>query len=313
MIYSVVKRTLPNESTCTIIVSDYANIAVGSTIVLKTSSGTSVTFTSAGSAGTSQWQSTSSNNQTATNLAAAINGHASFSASASTATVTVTRAAIGRENLTVTSSDTTRLTSTNFVNTEVYYVESFSNDHTTDCSIQYTATAGNLPGSTTVSSLNFLEDQTVKVIADDNMLADELVASNQVTTDRVATIYMEIGLEYPDFLDTLSGATKTTPLVRTMPVETRLPSGPVTGNKKRIVKANLILDNTQNIKINGSEVPMRKLGADFLDQGITKFTGTKQVGPFLGYDLKGQIEITQSQPMFMTLLNLDYRVSVATD
>ena len=98
-----------------------------------------------------------------------------------------------------------------------------------------------------------------------------------------------------------------------MPVETRLPSGPVTGNKKRIVKANLILDNTQNIKINGSEVPMRKLGADFLDQGITKFTGTKQIGPFLGYDLKGQIEITQSQPMFMTLLNLDYRVSVATD
>ena len=313
VIYSVVKRTLPDESTCTIVVSDYANIAVGSTIVLKTSSGTSVTFTSAGSAGTSQWQSTTSNNQTATNLAAAINGHASFSASASTATVTVTRAAIGKENLTVTSSDTTRLTVTDFTNTEVYYVESFSNDHTTDCSIQYTATAGNLPGSTTVSSLNFLEDQTVKIIADDNMLTSATVASNQVTTDRVATTYMEIGLEYPSFNDTLSGTTKPTPLVRTMPVETRLPSGPVTGNKKRIVKANLILDNTQNIQINGSEVPMRKLGADFLDQGITKFTGTKQVGPFLGYDFKGQIEITQSQPMFMTLLNLDYRVSVAID
>ena len=313
VIYTVVKRTLPNESTCDIVVSDYANIAVGSTIVLQTSSGTSVTFTSAGSAGTSQWQSTTSNNQTATNLAAAINGHASFSASASTATVTVTRAAIGKQNLTVTSSDTTRLAATDFTNTEVYYLESFDNDHTTDCSIQYTATAGDLPGSTTVSSLNFLEDQTVKVIADDNMLTDVTVASNQVTTDRVATTYMEIGIEYPSFTDTLSGSTKTTPLVRTMPVETRLPSGPVTGNKKRIVKANLILDNTQNIKINGSEVPMRQLGSDFLDQGITKFTGTKTVGPFLGYDFKGQIEITQSQPMFMTLLNLDYRVSVATD
>ena len=313
VIYAVVKRTLPNESTCDIVVSDFANIAVGSTIILKTSSGTSVTFTSAGSAGTSQWQSVTSNNQTATNLAAAINGHASFSASASTATVTVTRAAIGKQNLTVTSSDTTRLAATDFTNTEVYYLESFDNDHTTDCSIQYTATAGNLPASTTVSSLNFLEDQTVKVIADDNMLTDVTVASNQVTADRVATTYLELGLEYPSFTDTLSGSTKTTPLVRTMPVETRLPSGPVTGNKKRIVKANLILDNTQNIKINGSEVPMRQLGSDFLDQGITKFTGTKSVGPFLGYDFKGQIEITQSQPMFMTLLNLDYRVSVATD
>jgi len=314
VVYTVVKRTLPNESTCTIVVSDYANIAVGSTIVLKTSAGTSVTFTSAGSAGTDEWQSVTSNNQTATNLAAAINGNAAFSASASTATVTVTRAAIGKDNLTVTSSDTTRLTTTDFTNTEVYYVEAFSADHTIDCSIQYTATAGNLPASTTVGSLSFLEDQTVKVIADDNMLADQTVASNQITTDRVATTYLELGLEFPSFTDTLANdATKTTPLIRTMPVETRLPSGPVTGNKKRIVKASLILDNTQNITINGSEVPMRQLGTDFLDQGIDKFTGTKSVGPFLGFDLKGQIEITQSQPMFMTLLNLDYRVSVATD
>lgn len=314
MLYTVVKRTLPNESTCAIIVSDYANIAVGSTIVLKTSSGTSVTFTSAGSAGTSQWQSTTSNNQTATNLAAAINGHASFSASASTATVTVTRAAIGKENLTVTSSDTTRLAATDFTNTEVYYVETFNSDHTLDSSIQYTAIAGNLPASTSVSSIAFLEDQTCKVIADNNMLTNVTVASGAATIDRVATIYLEIGIEYPSFTDTLAeSATKTTPLVRTMPVETRLPSGPITGNKKRIVKANLILDNTQNISINGSEVPMRQLGEDFLDQGISKFTGTKVIGPFLGYDFKGQIEITQSQPMFFTLLNLDYRVSVATD
>jgi len=312
-VYAVIKRTIPDESTCTIVVSDYASIAVGSTIVLQTSAGTSVTFTSAGSAGTNQWQSVTSNNQTATNLAAAINGNAAFSASASTATVTVTRAAIGKENLTVTSSDTTRLTSTDFTNTEVYYLEIFSNDFTTDCAIQYTATAGNLPASTTVSSLNFLEDQTVKVVADDNMLADQTVASNQITTDRVATTYLEIGLEYPSFTDTLAGASKTTPLVRTMPVETRLPSGPVTGNKKRIVKANLILDNTQNVTVNGSEVPFRQLGADFLDKGVDKFTGTKVMGPFLGYDYKGQIEITQSQPMYMTLLNLDYRVSVAVD
>ena len=314
VIYAVVNRTLANESTCTIVVSDYANIAVGSTIVLQTSSGTSVTFTSAGSAGTSQWQSTTSNNQTATNLAAAINGHASFSASASTATVTVTRAAIGKENLTVTSSDTTRLTTTDFVNTQVYYLESFSSDHTTDCSIQYTATAGNLPASTTVGSLNFLEDYTVKVIADDNMLSDVVVASNNAVVDRVATTYLEIGLEYPSFTDTLAGdATKTTPLIRTMPVETRLPSGPITGNKKRIVKANLILDNTQNCTVNGTDIPFRQLGASFLDQGVDKFTGTKSIGPFLGYDLKGQIEVTQSQPMFLTLLNLDYRVSVAVD
>lgn len=314
LLYSVIKRTLPNESTCTITVSSYGSIAVGSTITMSTSSGTSVTFTSAGSATTNVWVSATSNNQTATNLAAAINGNANFSASASGAVVTVTRAAIGKTNLTVTSSDTAKLTATDFTNSEVYYLETFNNDHTTDCSIQYTAVAGNLPGSTTVSSIAFLEDQSCKIIADDNMLQDVTVASGAATVDRVATTYLEVGLEYPTFTDTLAGsATKTTPLVRTMPVETRLPSGPVTGNKKRIVKASLILDNTQNISINGSAVPMRQLGSDFLDKGVSKFTGTKVVGPFLGYDFKGQIEITQSQPMYMTLLNLDYRVSVAVD
>ena len=244
---------------------------------------------------------------------AARHGNANFTASASTNEVTVARAAIGKQNLTVTSSDSTRLATTDFTNTEVYYVESFDADHTTDCSIQYTSTASDLPATTTVGSLSFLEDQTVKVIADDNMLTDATVASNQITTDRVATTFMEIGLEYPTFTDSLAGATKSTPLVRTMPVETRLPSGPITGNKKRIVKANVILDNTQNISINNVDVPMVQLGSDVLDKGVVKFTGTKSLGPFLGYDFKGQIEITQSQPMFMTLLNLDYRVSVATD
>jgi len=314
LLYSVIKRTLPNESTCTITVSSFGSIAVGSTIKMSTSSGTEVTFTSAGSATTNVWVSETSNDQTATNLAAAINGNANFSASASGAVVTVTRAAIGKTNLTVTSSDTAKLTATNFTNTEVYYLETFNNDHTTDCSIQFTSVAGNLPTSTTVGSLSFIEDQTCKVIADDNILPDVTVASNEVTTNRTATTYLEIGLEYPTFTDTLANsAIKSTPLVRTMPVETRLPSGPVTGNKKRIVKASLILDNTQNIAVNGSDVPMRQLGTGVLDQGVQKFTGTKVMGPFLGYDFKGQIEITQSQPMFMTLLNLDYRVSVAVD
>ena len=98
-----------------------------------------------------------------------------------------------------------------------------------------------------------------------------------------------------------------------MPVETRLPSGPILGNKKRIVKASVILDNTQSIALNRVEVPFRQLDVTALDSGIAKFTGTKQVGPFLGYDFKGQIEVTQPEPLFMTMLALDYRVSVATD
>lgn len=190
-----------------------------------------------------------------------------------------------------------------------YYLESFDDDYTTDSAIQFSG--GTLPGTTTVTGLGHLEGEVVKVIADDAELADKTVASGQIIIDRVPTTYLEVGLEYPTFTDDLVGnATKTTPLIRTMPVETRLPSGPVTGIKKRIVQVNAVLDDTQNLVINGDPIPFRKLDEAILDSGVAFFTGTKRSGAFLGFDFDGQIEITQDAPLYFTLLALDYRVSV---
>ena len=102
-------------ATCTITVSDYANIGASKTITLNKNDGTTVVFTSVtGSPSTNQFQVQTNNNTTATNLKNTINGHADFSATVSSAVVTVTRAAIGRDNLTNVSSDTARLTTTNF-------------------------------------------------------------------------------------------------------------------------------------------------------------------------------------------------------
>jgi hypothetical protein len=149
------------------------------------------------------------------------------------------------------------------------------------------------------------------VIADNAILGDETVSSSSITLDRGADTYVEVGLEYPTYSDDLvDDATKTTPLVRTMPVETRLGSGPVTGFLKRVISVNAILDDTQNMTINGDVLPFRRLDNDNLDSGIAFFTGTKEAGPFLGYNKEGKIEITQSGPLFFTLLALDYKVSV---
>jgi len=102
-------------ATCTITVSDYANIGASKTITLNKNDGTTVVFTSVtGSPSTNQFQVQTNNDTTATNLKNTINGHADFSATVSSAVVTVTRAAVGRDNLTNVSSDTTRLTTTNF-------------------------------------------------------------------------------------------------------------------------------------------------------------------------------------------------------
>ena len=103
------------KATCTITVSDYANIGASKTITLNKNDGTTVVFTSVtGSPSTNQFQVQTDNNTTATNLKNTINGHADFTATVSDAVVTVTRATIGNENLTNVSSDTTRLTTTNF-------------------------------------------------------------------------------------------------------------------------------------------------------------------------------------------------------
>ncbi len=103
-------------ATCTITVTDYANIANGSTIVLTTHAGTAVTFTSTtGTAGTDEFKTETNNDTTADNIYNCINAHADFSATnPASNVVTATRAAVGNDNLDVTSSDDTRLAVTDF-------------------------------------------------------------------------------------------------------------------------------------------------------------------------------------------------------
>ena len=102
-------------ATCTITVSDYANIGASKTVTLKKNDNTSIVFTSTtGSPSTNEFQVQTDNDTTATNLKNTINGHADFSATVSGAVVTVTRAVVGNVNLVNESSDTTRLTVTSF-------------------------------------------------------------------------------------------------------------------------------------------------------------------------------------------------------
>jgi hypothetical protein len=43
---------------------------------------------------------------------------------------------------------------------------------------------------------------------------------------------------------------------------------------------------------------------------VPTFTGVKKTQGFLGYDRDAQITISQSQPVFFTVLALDYKVSI---
>ena len=100
------------NGTAAITVTDYANIAAGTTITLTKADGTEVTFTSdavgsASASSTLHFRPNTSNNGSATLIATAINANSNFTATASTNVVTVVDSAGGY--LTMASSDSTRL------------------------------------------------------------------------------------------------------------------------------------------------------------------------------------------------------------
>ena len=215
-------------------------------------------------------------------------------------TITVTRDAVGNNHLTVTNSDTTNFTTTNFDSgVQKFYLETFDDDRTTDASIQYftgaTAPDQPLPTTTTCSSLSHLENFAVDVIRDDLVIVDKQVSSGAITIDQVPTSYVEVGLSYDVE-------------VKTMPAEPRLPTGFVASRKRRIVEATPIMDRTQNLAINSVEVPFSLLPLD-AGASSTSFTGRKRVAPILGYSSEAQITFTMTKPLFATVLAVEYKLS----
>ena len=115
-------------ATCTITVSDAANIAVGSTITITDNAGVSTTMTATNSDPAPALEfsvgGSRTNDDVADNIAVGsggvlgINNLAGYSApnpAGGTPVITVTRAVTGDSNLTVTSSDPVRLAVTDFV------------------------------------------------------------------------------------------------------------------------------------------------------------------------------------------------------
>jgi len=171
-----------------------------------------------------------------------------------------------------------------------YYVELFDDDLTLDCAKSGTT-------ATTVTGLSFLEAETVKVIRDGIIEADKTVSSGEITLDSAATESYQIGLNY-------------TPQVTTLPVEPRLASGNIRGFKKRILEINSEHFESQAVTVNGEQVAFRQLGEDNLDIAVQAFTGVKRSGPLLGFANEGKITISQTVPLKMNVLALDYKVSV---
>lgn len=175
-----------------------------------------------------------------------------------------------------------------------YYVEVFDDDMTTDSGVQSNAAFG----MTTYAGHSHLEGKTVAVIRDDIVDPSVTVAGGIVSVASTASSYVEAGLDYDV-------------IVETMPIELQLPTGNVVSKQKRVVEANPVLYRSQNIAINGNTVNLQSLPASGAG-GVPTFTGVKKVQGFTGYSLEATIRITMTQPVFLTVLSLDYAVSVGS-
>lgn len=171
-----------------------------------------------------------------------------------------------------------------------YHVERFDRDITLD-----NAVTGGAAASVTASNL---AAKTVKVIADGVLLSDETASSGGlITFDRSSDTSFTVGTDY-------------TVTIATMPIEPRLNTGNLRGFRKRIIEVAAEFYETQNAKIGGVDIQFRNFDTNVLDSPVDEFTGLKRVGPLLGYDYEGSVTVTQTAPLKMTLLFLDYRVSV---
>ena len=303
---------------CTITVTDYANIQSGSKLTFTRRNSTEVTFTSTtGTAGTNEFQTASNNNTSATNLKNTINGHADFTATVASNVVTVSETTPESTGyLTVTSQDAVRLAKINESQAKIKSVTSITEatenqvwviveriiNGSTVKYVEYldstlnqdSGLAGTVTGSsTTVTSLDHLEGETVQILIDDAVYPKQKVTNGAVTVSlpsTFATKTIEVGLGYKSKLKTLN-------------VEAGASTGSVAqGRKKRYNEVIVRFLNTVGATVNGDQIPFRS-SADKMGAPIPAFTGDKKVTN-LGWDREGKITIEQTQPLPMTILGI---------
>ena len=320
--------------TATITVTDFANIANGTRIVLTKSDGTTTTFTSATSATSGKFHTTSSDNQTATNIKTLIDADSDFTATVSTNVVTIKETSpLSTGFLTITSlDDNVRLAKTDEgkavcesvaviptddTEYEVYvivkrtingstkrYVEClnvFDFDQTDNTSFNYLDSQLSYSGSaaTTISGLSHLEGQTVSILADGATHPDKTVSSGEITLDRSAR-NVKVGLAY-------------TSLLQTMRLNAGSQNGTSQGKTKRIYDITVRMFETIGVEVGPNlndmeRIPFRS-SADLMDEGIPPFTGDKEVEFRGNYETDGFIFVRQTQPLPFTILSLYPRLT----
>jgi len=318
----------------TITLTDYDNISAGTTIKITDSAGTTTTFTSTASTGSgTNFQVATNNNTSADNLKTIIDAQSNLTATVSSNVVTVTETAHGSTGfLTMVSSDTTRLTTTDegiavvenlsvipgelnqdnlymvvkrtINGTTRRYVEILSDiDFGDDVSDAFFVDSGlsyNGSSTSSLTGLEHLEGQALSVLEEGSAHPDKTVSSGAITLDR-ATLKTHVGLAY-------------TSTLKTVRLESGSVSGTAQGKIKKIHSVVLRLFRTVGASVgtsltNVDTIPFRD-SSDSTDTAVPLFTGDKSIEAASNWDTEGAIVVQQTQPLPMTIVGIYPRVVV---
>lgn len=163
------------------------------------------------------------------------------------------------------------------------------NSLNTDSALTYSGAA-----TSSVTGLDHLEGETVKVLVDGATHPDAVVTSGAITLNDSYT-EVEVGLGYTSTLQTIRP-------------EAGSASGTAQGKKKRWNEVIVYLYESLGISINGDVVPFRT-SADEMNEPPGLYTGIKRVTN-LGFDRDGHVTIVQAQPLPSTILMISGTLNV---
>lgn len=166
----------------------------------------------------------------------------------------------------------------------VYYIEVESTTALTDSAI-----VSAVGGSATLTGLNHLEGETVRVKADGAYQGEFVVSGGEVTITRPVDDNWEVGLHYK-------------PSIRTMPLNTGLENGPNAASKKKILRVGIRMHESNGVIVNGQRLADKTIGLNQFDAPSPQ-TGLKRI-TLLGWSLEADITITQDTPMPMNILSI---------
>ncbi len=194
-----------------------------------------------------------------------------------------------------------RVASRNFINPALGYQYDVTQAWFVDCGLQYNASSG--PATTAVSGLDHLDGCTVSILADGNVLPQQVVADGTVTLSRAAQT-ITIGLPY-------------VAQVQTLDLDVSVGAGTIQGKRKGISAVTVRTENTRGLQVGPNATTLRAV-KEFTPalgwgQPPALTTGDERIELDPLWQTDGSVWIEQDYPLPMTILGVIPEVHIGDD